>query len=77
MEKRNKKYVFGTRGIWRMPANEERGYKEKEMPCTVLEQTPDGILYIFTDKPMRPGFKNLTGRTASILPSDFTTAIQI
>ena len=63
-------YNFGIRGIWHMPASETT--KAKDMPCVVLEQTPEGVLYIFTDKPMRPGFNNLTGRTASIMPSDFT-----
>ena len=65
-----KKYKFGDEGIWHMPASEE--HKKKDLKCKVLEQLPGGLLYIFTDVPMIKGAKNLTYRTATIFPSDFT-----
>lgn len=63
------KYFFGQKGIWRKPASEQS--KAKRMKARVLEQTPEGLLYIFTDEPMVKGANNLTYRTATIFPSDF------
>ena len=65
-----KKFKFGDRGIWHMPASETT--KADDIPSVVLEQTKEGILYIFTDRPIQRGYNNLTWRTATIFPSDFT-----
>ena len=65
------KYKFGDRGIWHRPKSERK--KAKDIPVVVLEQVKvgdAGLLYIFTyEKPMP---RNLTYRTATIFPSDFT-----
>lgn len=63
------KYNFGDKGVWRCPASEN--HKAQRIPAVVLEHTKEGALYIFTFKPIRKGWNNLTGRTATILPSDF------
>lgn len=63
-----KKLSFGTYGIWHKPASETT--KKKDVRAVVLEQLePAGLLYIFT---FEKGMKNLTYRTATIFPSDFT-----
>lgn len=62
-------FAFGTRGIWRKPANEDQ--KAMRMKATVLEQQKGGLLYIFTDKPMVRGHDNLSMRTATIFQGDF------
>lgn len=63
------RFKFGDRGIWKKPANDDQA--AMDMPCRVLEQTKEGLLYIFTDKPMIRGHSNLTMRTATIFFSDF------
>ena len=60
------KLNFGQKGIWHKPASEEK--KAKNIKAVVLEQTPEGLLYIFTYDRSE---KTLTGRTATIFPSDF------
>ena len=62
--------VFGTRGIWHKPASERT--KKQDVPAIVLEQLPEGGIYIFTLKPHLRGYKNIHGRIATIFPSDFT-----
>lgn len=66
-------YNFGDRGIWHCPASEQR--KAQDIPAVVLEQTKEGCLYIFTDRPIIRGYNNLTYRTATITPSDFTPSL--
>jgi len=68
----NPAYPFGTKGIWHKPESEDS--KARDIPAVVLEQTPEGVLYIFTTEPIVKGSKNLTYRTATIFPSDFTAA---
>lgn len=67
---KNKKYKFGDKGIWHRPASETT--KAKKIPAVVLEQTKEGLLYIFAygDKTAR----NLSAKTATIFPSDFKTS---
>lgn len=64
-----RKFRFGDRGIWKKPASDD--HKAADMPCRVLEHTKEGVLYIFTDKPIIRGYRNLAYRTATIFPSDF------
>lgn len=64
------KFKFGDRGIWHVPASEQ--YEAKDVEAVVLEQTKEGLLYVFASKPIRKGWENLTYRTATIFPSDFT-----
>lgn len=61
------KLTFGTYGTWHKPALERT--KKKDVPAVVLEQTKEGVIYIFT---FEKGQRNLTYRTATIFPSDFT-----
>lgn len=61
---------FGDRGTWHCPASEE--FKATNIKAVVLEQTKGGLLYIFTMRPIRKGWNNLSLRTATIFPSDFT-----
>lgn len=63
------KFGFGTKGIWHKPASDHG--KAAEIPCVVLEDT-NGVLYIFTDKPIKKGYNNLSYRTATIFSCDFT-----
>ena len=63
------KYKFGDKGIWKCPASED--HKAQRIPAVVLEQLKTGVLYIFTARPIRRGWENLSGRTATIFPSDF------
>lgn len=65
----DKRYVFGQKGIWHCPASDD--HKARDIKARVLEQTPEGLLYIFTDEPIIKGAKNLTYRTATIFPVDF------
>ena len=58
---------FGTPGIWHKPASERT--KAKDVPAVILEQVKGGLLYIFT---LDRKASNLTYRTATIFPSDFT-----
>jgi len=67
---KEKTFKFGDRGIWHCPASDDR--KKQDIPAVVLEQTKEGVLYIFTDFPIRKKYNNLTYRTATIFPSDFT-----
>jgi hypothetical protein len=62
----NKKFPFGTRGIWHRCASEER--KAKDVPVVVLEHLSDGTMYIFTFEKA----PTLTHRTATIFESAFT-----
>ncbi len=55
-----------------MPGSDEQNIKPSDMPCVVLEQIRNGVLYIFTDRPIRKGYDSLSWRTATIFPSDFT-----
>lgn len=63
-----KKYFFGDKGTWLKPASERT--KAKKVRAVVLEQTKEGVLYIFT---YEKGQRNLTYRTATIFPSDFVS----
>lgn len=65
------RFKFGDRGIWKMPGSSENKIKPARIPAVILEQTKEGLLYIFTDKPIRRGWDNLTFRTATIFPSDW------
>lgn len=67
MDNMKNKFVFGQKGIWHRPAW-DRG-KAKDIPCVVLEHCKEGVLYIFT---LEKKAVNLTLRTATIFPSDFT-----
>lgn len=64
------KYFFGQKGIWHKPASENT--KAKDIPAVILEETKEGVIYIFTFEPILKGANNLTYRTATIFPSDFT-----
>ena len=64
-------YHFGEKGIWHRPASERT--KAKDIPAMILEEVKGGLLYIFT---LEKTEKNLTGRTATIFPSDFKTTSQ-
>jgi hypothetical protein len=64
------KFKFGDRGIWHCPASED--HKAQDLEAVVLEQTKEGLLYLFTKKTIRRGWNNLSYRTATIFPSDFT-----
>lgn len=75
MAKVKRKFAFGTRGIWHSPASEENNIKAQDIPVVVLEETKEGVLYIFTMRSIRRGWNNLTYRTATIFPSDFTPDI--
>lgn len=65
-----KGFVFGTRGIWHKPENDDG--QAEDIEAVILEQTKQGPLYIFTMKPIKRGWENLTHRTATILPCDFS-----
>ena len=70
LECRNSPYVFGQKGVWHKPASERT--KKKDVPAVILEEVIVGtakLLYIFTYEKRQP---NLTGRVATIFPSDFT-----
>lgn len=69
-EAMKKELKFGVKGTWHKPASERT--KAIDIPAVVLEQTPEGVIYIFTFKSITRGWKNLSGRTATIFPSDFT-----
>lgn len=62
-----RKYKFGDRGIWHRPASETT--KAKDIEAVILEEVEGGLIYIFT---FEKKAKNLSYRTATIFPSDFT-----
>lgn len=64
-------FKFGDKGTWKSPGSEENKIKPARIPAVVLEQTKEGLLYIFTLKPTRRGWNNLSYRTATIFPSDW------
>lgn len=65
-----KKLQFGQNGIWHMPASEE--LKARDILCTVLEETKEGVLYLFTNEPIEGKREYLNNRTVTIFKKDFT-----
>lgn len=63
------KLKFGDRGFWNKSKSDDS--KSDRIPCVVLEDCGNGVLYLFLDRPIKKEFNNLINRTVTVLKKDF------
>lgn len=75
MKKNKNKLEFGTKGIWHKSNNEYS--KGGDIPAIVLEETKEGLLYIYVLEQVTKGNREtIQNRVTTIFKRDFTPDIK-